>query len=141
MVTKLSLSDLTNVEMDHRLSSMGDQSLPAQRRLRQAADFERVYRRRCAASDSSLLIYGAENRQAYARLGLSVSRKVGSSVRRNRWKRALREAFRLQRAKIPAGVDWIVIPRQQAVPELGDLAESLLVLTTRIATRLGVRNP
>jgi ribonuclease P protein component len=46
-----------------------------------------------------------------ARLGLSVSRKVGGAVRRNRFKRLLREAFRAVQQDLPAGMDLVVVAR------------------------------
>ena len=83
------------------------------------ADFARVYAAaRASASDDVLLIYACENELTHARLGLSVSRKVGGAVQRNRWKRILREAFRLSVEQLPAGVDLVVIPRAAAAPEL-----------------------
>jgi ribonuclease P protein component len=54
---------------------------------------------------------------APSRIGLVVSRKIGSAVRRNRVKRLCRECFRLWPALLPDGVDLIVIAREGA-PEL-----------------------
>lgn len=48
------------------------------------------------------------------RLGLTVSRKVGGAVVRNRVKRRVREWFRLSRAQLSAGVDLVVIARRGA---------------------------
>lgn len=115
---------------------MGDQRFLSEYRIRRGADFERAFRRRCTASDRLLLVFGCANGLAYPRLGLSVSRKVGKAVLRNRWKRLIREAFRLSREKLPAGVDLVVVPRRTAEPELGKLLESLPRLAGRIAGKL-----
>lgn len=58
-----------------------------------------------------LVVYAAQGAQAWTRLGLTVSRKVGGSVVRNRVKRRLREAFRRNKAALPLGFDVVVIAR------------------------------
>lgn len=113
-----------------------DARFPSECRIRRGADFDRAYRRRAAASDDLLLVFGCENQLAYPRLGLSVSRKVGGAPQRNRWKRRLREAFRLSRAKLPLAVDLVVVPKAQAEPPLAELAASLVRLAQRAARRL-----
>ena len=118
---------------------MADRRLPRALRIRRRFDFLRIYRRRCTAGDESLVVYGGPNGLPYPRLGLSVSRKVGSAVVRNRWRRLLREAFRLSRPQLPPGVDLIVIPRPAGKPELAALMVSLPRLAERIARKLPPR--
>ena len=83
-----------------------------------------------------LLVFGCENDLPNARLGLSVSRKVGNAVVRNRWKRVIREAFRLSRSQLPEGIDLVVIPKSNASPTLDVVAGSLNRLAQKIAACL-----
>ena len=115
---------------------MADARLPRAMRICNSLDFRRVYQRRCTASDEWLLVFGELNGLAHPRLGLSVSRKLGGAVVRNRWKRLLREAFRLSRGQLPPGVDLVVIPRQEVKPELASLMASLPRLAARVAKKL-----
>ncbi|MHC4179263.1 MAG: ribonuclease P protein component [Planctomycetota bacterium] len=116
---------------------MADQRFPRAYRIRRQADFQRAYGRRCMASDRLLLVFGCANDLPHPRLGLSVSRKIGKAVVRNRWKRLLREAFRLSRQRLPVGIDLVVVPRPDVEPRLAELLESLPQLADRIARRLG----
>jgi len=68
------------------------------------------------------------------RLGVSVSKDHGRAVRRNKIKRLLREAFRLERAALPANFDLVLIPRQPGARlHLATLRQELLDLVTRLA--------
>ena len=104
--------------------------------LRRPADFRRVYERRRSASDQWLLVYACENSLPHLRLGLSVSRKVGPAVKRNRMRRLYREAFRLTRHEMPTGLDLVLIPRRPEAPTLEDLKRSLPRLVQQLGHRL-----
>lgn len=56
-------------------------------------------------------MYAVRNEVGFARLGISVGRRFGSAVARNRAKRVIREAFRQIRHELPPGLDLIVVPK------------------------------
>jgi ribonuclease P protein component len=109
--------------------------------MRTSAEFQRVYRARTTAADEIFVVYGLRNDGPVTRLGLSVSRKVGNAVVRNRWKRTLREAFRLHATKLPPQLDLVIVPRRSEPPTLSEAASSLVRLANDVARRLTRRRP
>lgn len=95
-------------------------------RLKTPADFDRVFANRRSAADEHMVVYSAPSECQHPRLGLVVGRKVGSAVARNRWKRLIREAFRLNQHRLPMGIDLVVLPRGKQPPTLMQMQESLL---------------
>ena len=95
------------------------------RRLSRSADFERVYRQGSSYGGRFFILHLFPRSEDPAqpasgpRLGLSVSRKCGGAVERNRIKRLLREAFEAQGPRLQAASDVVVVAR----PDARDLAE------------------
>jgi ribonuclease P protein component len=94
---------------------------PKRGRLSRSAEFERVYREGRSVGNRFLVLYAFPRAGTVdgPRLGLSVSRKVGGAVDRNRVKRLLREAFAAEADRVPADRDIVVVAR----PASRELAE------------------
>src|SRR5262245_49625925 len=105
-------------------------------RMRKQADFDRAYQARVFAANEVLIVNAVANGLTHSRLGLSIGKVVGNAVVRNRWKRLIREAFRLSRSELPTGLDLVVRPQKAAVPEFESIRKSLTALTTKIAKRI-----
>src|SRR3954470_12927347 len=108
-------------------------------RINDPGDFRRAFERKRSASDDTMIVYGVENGRAHPRLGISVSRKkVRRAHDRNRVKRLLREAFRLGKAELPAGLDLVVVPRGGALT-FDAARRGLPALAQAISRRIGPR--
>jgi ribonuclease P protein component len=79
-------------------------------RLTHAKEFQAVFKARNSARGTRIIVHGLANGLAWSRLGLSVGRKFGNAVARNRFKRLCREAFRLSQHTLPQGWDFVLTP-------------------------------
>ena len=107
------------------------ESAPRRRaRISRSGDFDAVYRRGRSAANRPRGGYAVAREDAPAespaRLGLSVSRKVGGAVERNRVKRVLREQFAALAPSLPAGLDVVVIARPGAAEYLAERGSAAL---------------
>jgi ribonuclease P protein component len=98
--------------------SLGSRPYSRRARLSRSADFDRVFRhgRSHPGREFVLHVFPRGDDRGSPRLGLSVSRKVGGAVQRNKIKRLLREAFAIESWRLPEGTDAVVVARQDAWP-------------------------
>lgn len=77
-------------------------------------DFSKVFEQGSRFSSRHLVIYAKANGLTFSRLGLAVSRKIGNAVVRNRVKRRLREAVKMQLKETPLRYDFVIVARNAA---------------------------
>ena len=77
--------------------------------------FQRLYSKGTSVSDKNIVIYYLPNRISVNRLGITVSKKMGCAVVRNRTKRLIRECYRLNELKVKQGYDIVIVARKHIV--------------------------
>jgi ribonuclease P protein component len=82
-------------------------------------------------SRGPLAAYSLPNDLGHPRLGISISRRVGTAPVRNRIKRLLREAFRLHRYDLPRGYDLVIVVRPHVPMGLADYQKLIWEMTLK----------
>jgi ribonuclease P protein component len=108
-------------------------TLPKNHLLRTTGDFQRVYQTGRRFRGDGFAVIFLPNSLEYSRLGISVQKKAGNAVRRNRIKRLIREVFRLHRDLFPPVTDVVIAVRP------GFAINSLLDMQINVARVIGVK--
>lgn len=95
---------------------MESQSFRKEERIRKRQDYLRIYQQGKRVYSRNFTIITCPNQAEIRRLGTTVSKKVGNAVQRNRVKRLLREFFRLNKQKLPASKDIVIIAKRGIPP-------------------------
>jgi len=110
-----------------------DRRFRKEERLTRTADIDACYRAGRRAGGRLLRIHARPNGLDVARLAISVPARLCDAVRRNRWKRMVRESFRLNKEAIGSGIDLIVVPtRPPAGIKRQEVEAALLDLVRRV---------
>ena len=99
--------------------------------------FRRLYST-SGQANSIMVLYARKNRTGTNRVGITVSKKLGHAVVRNRVRRRLREVYRLNEAKFQPGWDIVVVARSRCISaSFQDIVSAYLAL----ASKAGILRP
>ena len=125
-----------------RQRDLSSNSFPKLKRVIRGSDFTLALRKGSCAADDCLVVFVVAKdvertvTDAATRLGVTIPKKTGNAVVRNRWKRLIRESFRTQQQHFPAGYDIVVRPKKGAHPTWNSIQRSLPKLAQKAVRRL-----
>lgn len=106
--------------------------------IKQNHEFRRLYQKGKSAVSPCLAVYCRRNRYGKNRIGLTVGTKVGKAVVRNRVRRRIKEAYRVNEDRYSPGWDIVVVARVKAAHvRYQELERSLL----KLSDKLGLLSP
>ncbi|BAT70968.1 ribonuclease P protein component [Thermosulfidibacter takaii ABI70S6] len=103
-----------------------DFSFPKEYRLIKRSQFLKVYQQGTKVYSRYFTIHYLPNDLGHPRIGITVTRKVGKAVKRNRWKRLIREAFRLNKHKFPNWDIVVTVKREYNPPSFWEVEKDLV---------------
>ena len=110
---------------------------PKSQRVVSSGEFTLILRRGTCAADGTLVVFAVVADEAKpARLGITIPKKAGNAVKRNQWKRWIRESFRTQQTQIPSGYNFVVRPKKGAEPTWEAIQKSVPKLAKKAVKRM-----
>ena len=119
-----------------RDADLPDRRVPRSCRLKTRRQYVAVYDKGRRMASTSMVLFGLPNAQDQCRLGITVTRKVGGAVQRNRIKRVMREIFRHHRTRLAPSLDLVVNPRREFLGKTSnEIEEEFLKTFARLARK------
>ena len=99
------------------------------KKIKESYIFRRAYKRGTSMVSPYIVVYALKNRYSDVRLGITVGKKIGNAVSRNRAKRVITAAFRQLLPQIPTGYDYVIVARTRILTVKSTVvADSILKL-------------
>ena len=118
------------------MANRTSESFPNSHRIVHSADYRTIYETGQRINSGRFVLFGLENQKGHARLGITVSRKVGCAHIRNRIKRLFREIFRRSSEEIPRNLDLVVNAKSSCVDAgLQELREEFIAAARKLARK------
>ena len=95
---------------------MKEQFYRKSERVNKRSDYRAIYNQGVWRSSRHFTSVTCSNEKGTKRLGITVTKKAGNAVKRNRIKRLIREFFRLNKDLFPAGHDVVVMAKRNMPP-------------------------
>lgn len=112
------------------------QTFPKQVRLTGRDSFGHVIQKGGFAADGILVAHVLPNTLAYSRFGITIPKRTGNAVVRNRWKRHIRESLREIRIDVAQGCDFVIRPKKGAELDAKQIRRGMIKLLARAVKRL-----
>ncbi len=110
---------------------------PKSVRVVRGPEFTQILRKGGCAADGTLVLFAKRSaNDSTPRIGITIPKKTGNAVARNRWKRLIRESFRTQRQSIPEGYDFVVRPKKGSQPDWAAIKKSVPKLARKAISRI-----